>query len=157
MGLSTIVSMLCYVAVPKWGHPMLLFTEVLFWITTALSFLVCFVVLSLMYVPLPLPHPLPISPGVSVTKNRLTRQPHTFPSFTGVLILPTVTLVVLDGRLFFEKGFHESSSRRVLDLSQRKRRGNSLGMEDPKDCEMAKGIEESCHEAGRNGLGMGKG
>src|ERR1700724_2543048 len=60
----------------------------------------------------------------------------------------------IDGRLFFEKGFHGRSSRRVLDLSQRNWRGNSLGTEDPKGCEMAKGSEESSHAVGRNGLGM---
>lgn len=49
MGLTTIVSMLCYVAVPKWGDPLLLFTEIIFWINTVLSFLVCFGVLTLMY------------------------------------------------------------------------------------------------------------
>ena len=51
MGLTTIVSMLCYVAIPKWGDPMLLFTEILFWINTALSFLICFGVLTLMCLP----------------------------------------------------------------------------------------------------------
>jgi hypothetical protein len=51
MGLTTIVSMLCYVAIPKWGDPMLLFTEILFWINTALSFLICFGVLTLMFPP----------------------------------------------------------------------------------------------------------
>jgi hypothetical protein len=57
MGLSTIVGMLSYVAVPKWGVPMLLFTEILFWINAALSFLICFGVLTSMSPPPPSPPP----------------------------------------------------------------------------------------------------
>jgi len=49
MGLSTIVSMLCYVAVPKWGTPMMVFTEVIFWINVAIALLICFSVVTLMY------------------------------------------------------------------------------------------------------------
>lgn len=87
MGLSTIVSMLSYVAVPKWGAQMLLFTEILFWINAALSFLICFGVLNSMSL---------LSPRRgSADPSRLTLQPHTIHSFTGVLILPIVTLVLL--------------------------------------------------------------
>ena len=58
-----------------------------------------------------------------------------------------------DGRLFFEKGFHESSSRRVLDSSQRKWRKSS-GAEDRNDGEMAEGKEGSSHVTMENGFGM---
>jgi hypothetical protein len=51
MGLSTIISMLCYVAVPKWGNAMLIFTEILFWINLAIAFLICFSVVTLMFAP----------------------------------------------------------------------------------------------------------
>lgn len=62
----------------------------------------------------------------------------------------------IDGRLFFEKGFHESSSRRVLDTSQRKWRRNSSTAQDQNDCEKAAGQDASSHETMENGFGMGK-
>ena len=48
LGLSTIVSMLCYVAVPVWGDPMLIFTEIVFWINAVIALLICLSILLLM-------------------------------------------------------------------------------------------------------------
>jgi|SRR5579859_565261 len=61
----------------------------------------------------------------------------------------------VDGRLFFEKGFHESSSRRVLDSPQRKWRRKSSVTEDQNDGETAEGKEGSSHVRMENGFGMG--
>jgi tellurite resistance protein TehA-like permease len=48
IGLSTIIIMLSYVAVPKWGQPLLIFAEVLFWINAVISIITCFGIYSLM-------------------------------------------------------------------------------------------------------------
>jgi hypothetical protein len=49
MGLSTIVIMLSYIAVPKWGEPMMIFTEALFWLNAVIALIICFGILALMY------------------------------------------------------------------------------------------------------------
>ena len=49
IGLSTIVIMLSYVSVPKWGEPMVIFSEALFWINAAIALLTCFGIFALMY------------------------------------------------------------------------------------------------------------
>jgi len=50
LGFSTIVSMLCYVAVPVWGNGVLIFTEILFWINVVVALLICFSIILLMYI-----------------------------------------------------------------------------------------------------------
>lgn len=83
MGLSTIVSMLCYVAVPVWGNAMLVFTEIIFWINAVIALLICFSILLLMY----------ILESPTVIDTRFTVHPHTITTITGQLLLPVVTLI----------------------------------------------------------------
>ena len=51
----------------------------------------------------------------------------------------------IDGRLFFEKGFHESPSKRVLDDSQKEWKRN-VSTAEKKDIELAEGSSESLRE-----------
>jgi len=49
MGLSTIIMLLSYIAVPKWGEPMIIFAETLFWLNAVIAVVLCFGILALMY------------------------------------------------------------------------------------------------------------
>lgn len=76
--------MLSYIAVPKWGEPMIIFAETLFWLNAVIAVVLCFGILALMYFILSL-----------ILRYRITYHAHTISSITGILIFPVLPLVVL--------------------------------------------------------------